>query len=92
MNIQRELSKLKPYLREKYGVKKIGVFGSYARGEEKESSDIDILIELEKPIGWEFFYLKDYLEKKLGREVDLVTVNALKPRIRERILREVIYA
>jgi len=40
----------------------------------------------------EFFYLKDYLEKKLGREVDLVTVNALKPRIRERILREVIYA
>ena len=92
MNIQRELGKLKPYLREKYGVKKIGVFGSYARGEEKESSDIDILIELEKPIGWEFFYLKDYLEKKLGREVDLVTVNALKPRIRERILREVIYA
>jgi len=92
MNIQRELSKLKPYLREKYGVKKIGVFGSYARGEEKESSDIDILIELEKPIGWEFFYLKDYLEKKLGREIDLVTVNALKPRIRERILREVIYA
>ena len=68
MNIQRDLGKLKPYLREKYGVKKIGVFGSYARGEEKESSDIDILIELEKPIGWEFFYLKDYLEKKLGRE------------------------
>ena len=70
MNIQRELGKLKPYLREKYGVKKIGVFGSYARGEERRRnpSDIDILIELEKPIGWEFFYLKDYLEKKLGRE------------------------
>lgn len=74
-----------------YGVVKIGVFGSYARGEQKETSDIDILIELSKPIGLEFLDIKYYLEEKLGISVDLVTKNSLKPQLRDQILEEVIY-
>ncbi len=76
----------------KYGAKKIAVFGSYARGEEKPKSDIDILVEFsESPDFFEFIKLEDYLEKLLGIKVDLVTRDALKPLIRQEILKEVIY-
>ena len=55
-----------------------GIFGSYSRGEQEESSDVDILVELEKPIGFKFFELWDELEELLGVKVDLLTVNAVK--------------
>ena len=83
--------KNKPILENKYKVKKIGFFGSMVRGEGTESSDIDILVELREPIGWDFIELKDYLEEILGREVDLVTIKALKPQLREIILNEVVF-
>ena len=90
--MEETLRRLKPTLRDKFKVKEIGVFGSYARGEEAEESDVDVLVEFYEPIGWEFIDLKDFLEEILGREVDLVTKGALKPRLRDRILEEVIYA
>jgi predicted nucleotidyltransferase len=79
-------------LRKRFKVKEIGVFGSYVRGEEKEASDIDVLVEFEEPIGLiSFVGLKNYLSDLSGVEVDLVMKSALKPRIGRRILKEVIY-
>ena len=80
-------------IKTEYYVKKIGVFGSFARGEEKGASDIDVLVEFKKPVDFfEFLDLKRFLETILKREVDLVTPKALKPRLKDRILNEVIYA
>jgi predicted nucleotidyltransferase len=79
-------------LREKFKIKNIGIFGSYAREEESEKSDIDILVEFYAPIGWEFIDLKEFLEEILGKEVDLVTVRALKPQLKDSILKEVVFA
>ena len=73
----------------RFHVRNIGVFGSFSRGEETGSSDVDILVEFSEPVGWEFFDLKEYLEGILGRPVDLVTRNALKRQIKDSILEEV---
>ncbi len=90
--IEETLKRYKPLLREKFKVKEMGIFGSYIRGEESEESDVDILVEFYDPIGWEFIDLKEFLEEILGKEVDLVTVRALKPQLKDRILKEVVYA
>lgn len=74
---------------ETYGVSSLAVFGSVARGEERPNSDVDLLVEFSQTNGiFEFIRLKTYLEELLGRPVDLVTPDALKPQLRERILRE----
>jgi len=57
-----------------------------------KKSDIDIIVELEKPIGWKFFTLEMFLETTFGRKVDLVTKNALREQIKDRILNQVKYA
>ena len=89
--IKRTLFEHKADLREKFKVKNIGVFGSYVRGEQKGSSDVDVLIEFDDPIGlFEFMKLENYLSDLLGVKVDLVSIKALKPHIGERILEEVI--
>ena len=81
-----------PYLREKFNVKSIGLFGSYARDEQRDRSDVDILVEFSKPIGFfKFMELEEYLSKKLGVKVDLVTPDALKPMIKQQIMQEVVY-
>jgi predicted nucleotidyltransferase len=88
------LAENKEKIREKYGVRILGIFGSYARGEETEISDIDILVELEKPIGLKFFELWDYLETLLGVKVDLLTTGAVRQKpllwesIKEELIRE----
>ena len=89
--IKKILKKELPYLKEKYKVKKIGIFGSYIRGENKKQSDIDILVEFYSPIGWDFFDLQKYLGNILETKIDLVTKNALKPFIGQHILKEVVY-
>ena len=71
--IKKILIERKEEIREKYGVIILGVFGSYARGEEKETSDIDILVEIEKPIGLKFFDLWDWLEKPLS-DIDIAVI------------------
>lgn len=90
--IEEMLRRFNPVLRDKFKVKEIGVFGSYVRDEEAETSDVDILVEFYEPVGWEFIDLREFLEEILGKEVDLVTVGALKPQLREKILAEVVYA
>jgi len=77
-----------------YHVSKIGIFGSFARGEAKDSSDVDVLVEFEK--GYKtfdnFMELKFYLENIFARKIDLVTVEALRPQLKDDILKEVSYA
>jgi len=81
-----------PELQNRFYVSRIGIFGSIARGEDNESSDVDILVEFSETIDlFQFVDLKIHLEKLLNRQVDLVTKDALKPRIKEQILREVVY-
>ena len=91
--IKRILQTHKPYLAQKYGVTEIGVFGSYVRNEQRSDSDIDILIELERPprislIG--LVELEDYLSNLLGVKVDVALRKNLKKRIGQRILSEVV--
>jgi len=87
-HIEEIKKKILPIL-EDYRVKKIGLFGSYARGEIKENSDIDILIEIEKDISLlDFVGLKQEIEEALGKKVDLVEYDTIKPLLRERILSE----
>jgi len=75
-----------------FAVKEIGLFGSFTDDSYTEESDIDILVELERPIGWKIFTLEIYLAKIFGRKIDLVTKNALKEQIKDNILKQVNYA
>jgi hypothetical protein len=88
------LKKHEAMIKQRYGVKKIGIFGSFARGEEKEVSDIDVLVDFNEGAKTfdHFMELKFFLEDLFGRKVDLVTVTALRPQLKEGILREVTYA
>jgi len=91
--IKRKLEKLKPSLKEEFKVKTIGIFGSYIKGEEKEKSDLDILVEFEgsaKLSLLDFIGLENYLSEVLGVKVDLVEKCTLKPRIGKHILEEVV--
>jgi predicted nucleotidyltransferase len=78
--------------RDRYGVCRIGLFGSYARGDYRSRSDVDILVVMDHPTYRNYFDLKTALEREFGRSVDLVTDHALKPLLRDAILSEVIYA
>lgn len=86
-----KLKEIKPLLFKEYSVKSIGLFGSYADETNTQESDIDILVEFEKPIGWKFFTLELYLERILGRKVDLVTESGLKDQIKNQILNQLEY-
>jgi predicted nucleotidyltransferase len=93
MLVQEKLAKNKEYICSSYHVKELGVFGSYASGRQSARSDIDILVEFEAGHKDFFNYmrLKQYLEKMLGRKIDLVMKKAIKKRLKNRILREVRY-
>ncbi|WP_062262512.1 nucleotidyltransferase family protein [Methanoculleus bourgensis] len=87
------LQRLKGGIAARFSVSRIGIFGSVARGEQTEASDIDILVEFSRPIGFfTFLELEEFLSRNLGASVDLVTPDALKPVIRERVTAEVAYA
>ncbi len=89
---QIKLKALLPELQARYGVRSLGVFGSFVRGEEKPTSDLDILVEFDdRPMGlYKFIELENYLTDSLGVHVDLVEKKGLKPAIGQRILAEVI--
>lgn len=90
--IKRILKDNKALLKDDYGVIEIGLFGSYIKGNQKEASDVDILVEFEMAIDlFTFVHLKNHLSDLLGVNVDLVTKKALKPKIGERILSETVY-
>ena len=85
----RELSRLLPAVRERFGVRELALFGSVARGEATATSDLDVLVDFDGPATFDrFMGLKIFLEDTFGRKVDLVTRPALKPRIRDHILAE----
>jgi predicted nucleotidyltransferase len=91
--ILKTMKKELPYLKEKFKVKSIGIFCSYARGEQTKKSDIDMLVEFDAPVGFfKFIELEDYLSEMLGVKVDLVTPDALKPLIKLHIIEEAVYA
>ena len=90
--LKKILQDHKATLKDEYSVIEIGLFGSYTKGNQKEASDVDILVEFEKTIDlFTFVQLKNYLSDLLGVDVDLVTKKALKPKIGERILSETVY-
>lgn len=89
--VLKSLKALMPDLKERFGVKSLGVFGSYARGETKRRSDLDLLVEFHRaPTMFEFVRLERHLANVLGLKVDLVMKSALKPEIGKRILAEVV--
>jgi len=79
-------------LTQQFGVKSLLLFGSVARNESTSASDVDLLVEFSRPVGYfGLFALQDYLEKLLGCSVDLGTPESLKPYIKERIMGEIIH-
>ncbi|HHT9133773.1 MAG TPA: nucleotidyltransferase family protein [Candidatus Avalokitesvara rifleensis] len=87
-HIEEIKRRILPILR-RYGVKRVGLFGSCVQNELKEDSDIDILVEIEKDISLlDFVGIKLELEEALGRKIDLVEYSMIKPLLKERILRE----
>ena len=89
--IEKQLLATRRFLKEKYGIKKLGIFGSYSRNQQTKISDLDILVEFEEEVGLEFLEVKFFLEDWLGIKVDLATEAMLKPAIREKVLNEVIF-
>jgi predicted nucleotidyltransferase len=91
-HIETKLRDIKPELEHKFGVKKIGIFGSFAKKLAGEQSDIDILVEIERPMGLiRFMQIEQYLTELLGRTVDLLTFESIKPYMKDDILKEVKY-
>ncbi len=89
--IRSILSAHKEQLRNRFGVKEIGIFGSSARGDTGDVSDIDLLVDFERPIGLAFTELAEYLENILGTNVDVVSKNAIKPRFLQSVEEDLIH-
>jgi predicted nucleotidyltransferase len=89
--ILNQLKTSKGQLQKRYPIKMIGVFGSLARGEAHDESDVDIVVEFSGPIGIEFVDLADELEQLLGSKVDLVSRNAIRPAYWAHIESDVVY-
>ncbi len=86
------LNKHREELRQKYNITEIGIFGSYVRGEQKKRSDVDILVEIGKPVSLlTFVGIENYLAKILKTKVDLIPKDSIRPELKERILKEVVY-
>ena len=94
LNRQQILAALadrRPEIAARFGVKLLALFGSAARDELREASDVDVLVEFEGPATFQgYFDLKDYLEALFGRTVDLVTERGLKPRARRHVERDLV--
>jgi len=89
--IKKILSLHKQELEERYKIKEIKIFGSYARNQQKKRSDVDILVDFyEVPDLFEFIEIEEYLEKLLGVKVDLVRKPVLRAELRDKILKEAI--
>ena len=87
--VMQELRALKPELDKRFGIISIEIFGSYARGEAKSESDLDLLVEFRKPIGgFTFTECALFLESELGLKVDLIPSGNIKPNLKKRIIQE----
>lgn len=89
--IQNILILTKPDVKKRYNVKELGIFGSYSRGEQKRTSDIDILVKFSpKASLFDFVGLGNYLEERLKMKVDIVSENGIRPELRRNILKGVL--
>ena len=89
--LKAELEAIKPELKKRYKVATIAIFGSYSRGEQTESSDLDVLVTFSQPIGvYRFIEVEQFIRKNLGVKVDLVQKGALLPMIKDQILNETV--
>lgn len=89
--ITQILKKAKPTLYDEYGVKLLGLFGSYARNEAQENSDIDLLVEFTNPKGFKTIEAWDYLQNLLGGKVDLVSQKYLREKLKQYIQEDILY-
>jgi len=90
--LRDELASMKPHLRREYGVSEIALFGSFVRNEQTEASDLDVLVEFEESVGlFDVVRLENELAERLGVDVDLVTKDSLKPRIKARVTDDLVY-
>lgn len=89
--VQTILSHAKPELTQKYPIKSLGIFGSYVRGTANETSDLDILVQFDKPIGLDFVVLAEELETLLKIKVDLVSRNAISSRMWPYVKENLVY-
>ncbi len=85
------IQEMKPELEKNFKVIRIGIFGSFVRAEEKQGSDIDIIVELSEPIGLDLIDLIDHLEERIGIKVDLVTTKSLRSEFEEEIFKEAVF-
>jgi predicted nucleotidyltransferase len=91
MNVFSVMKNHKSEMKAKYDVKRIGIFGSYAKGLQNEESDIDVLVEFENPTFDNFMELSFYLEDLFGKNVDLLTPKSLSPYMRPSVEKEVVW-
>ena len=90
--LRDQLSAIRPSIEEEYGVQEIGLFGSYVRNEHTEESDLDVVVSFDEPVGlFDLVRLENELAERLGIDVDLVTKNSLKPRVRASVDEDVVY-
>ena len=90
-NVKQILHAARPALSARFGVSTLLIFGSVARGEDRPDSDVDILVEFDRPVGlFHLFELRRHLESLLGTAVDVGTVAGLKPRVKDRVLAEAV--
>lgn len=89
--IKSSLSEKRTALFKKYPIRSLAIFGSFARNEQNESSDLDLMVEFNEKVGSEFIQLADELEDFLGFKVDLVSKNGIKERYFDHIKDELIY-
>jgi hypothetical protein len=91
-NILQTLRTHMPELQKKYPIGRLGVFGSYARGEADEKSDIDIAVEINGPMGLSFIAMADEIEDLFGRKTDVVPLRSIKPKYLQSVQKEIVYA
>jgi uncharacterized protein len=89
--ILKILRQHKKELQRKYPIHQIGVFGSYARGEATEESDIDVAVEIAGPMGLSFIAMADEIEELLGKKTDVVPLRSVKPEFLENIKKDLVY-
>jgi predicted nucleotidyltransferase len=89
--ILQKLKALKPLIAERYRLRSIALFGSYARGDQTEESDVDILVDVDPSIGLGFIDLADMIEERLGIKTDVVAADGLRPRYRPYVTKDLLY-
>jgi len=90
--LEENLKRLKPILNRKFKVKRLGIFGSYVRGQARRYSDVDVLVEFSGRVDLlDFVAMERYLRDQTGAKIDLVSIKALRPEFRGTILNEVVY-